>query len=184
MRAIPNMTVIIPADRFETQGMVKALLSHVGPTYIRVGRNPVQDVYEEIPDFVIGKAKEICSGEDLSLIACGETVAFAKEAAAQLEAEGISVEVINMHTLKPLDREAILRTAKKTGKVITIEEHSIYNGLGAAVAEVIVQEYPVPMKILGIPDEPAVAGTSPEVYAHYGLDAQGIIKEVKSMLTR
>lgn len=184
MRTIPNMTVIMPADRLETEAMIRALLDHIGPTYIRVGRNPVEDVYEEVPEFVVGKANYICEGSDISLIACGETVAFAKEAARKLKEEGIEAEVINMHTIKPLDEKAILATAKKTGKIITIEEHSVYNGLGAAVAEVLVQNEPVPMKILGIPDEPAIAGTSKEVYAHYGLDAQGIVDAVKTMITR
>lgn len=182
MRAIPNMTVLLPADRFETASMMKALRSHVGPTYIRVGRNPVPDVYEEESSFIIGKAKVLIEGTDVSLIATGEMVGYAKEAAKYLIAAGISAEVINMHTIKPLDNHAIIETAKKTGNIVTIEEHSIFNGLGAAVAEVLIQNFPIQMKILGIPDEPAIAGTSAQVFAHYGLDAKGIVEAVKKLL--
>lgn len=184
MRAIPNMTVIMPADRFETASMMKALKDHVGPTYIRVGRNPVEDVYDEEPEFIIGKARVMRQGYDITLIASGETVGFIKEAAVLLSAEGIEAEVINMHTIKPLDTQAIIDSALKTGGVITVEEHSIFNGLGAAVAEVLIQNHPTPMKILGIPDEPAIAGTSAQVYAHYGLDAAGIVKTAKGMLSK
>lgn len=184
MRAIPNMTVMMPADRFETAAMMCALKNHVGPTYIRVGRNPVADVYEDIPDFVIGKAITLREGKDISLIGTGETVGFIKEAASILEAEGIMAEVLNIHTIKPLDTAAIIRAAQKTGAILTVEEHSVFNGLGAAVAEVVVQNCPVPMKILGIPDEPAIAGTSAQVYAHYGLDSAGIVKAVKELLQK
>ena len=184
MRAIPNMTVLMPADRFETASMMKALRHHVGPTYIRIGRNAVADVYEGEPSFIIGKVNVLVKGSDISLIATGETVAFAKEASELLAKEGIRAEVINCHTIKPLDTKAIIESAKKTRLVITIEEHSIYNGLGAAVAEVLIQHFPVPMKILGIPDEPAIAGTSTQVFAHYGLDAVGIVKEAKNLLEK
>lgn len=184
MRAIPNMTVLMPADRFETAAMMRALKDHVGPTYIRVGRNPVPDVYEEVPAFQIGKAKILKDGTDITLIGSGETVGFALEAAQLLEPEGIHAEVINLHTIKPLDTEAIILSAQKTGHILTVEEHSIFNGLGASVAEVVVQNCPVPMKILGIPDEPAIAGTSAQVYAHYGLDPAGIVKAVKELLKK
>lgn len=182
MRAIPNMTVIMPADRFETAAMMKVLKDHVGPTYIRVGRNPVEDVYDSEPEFVVGKANVLRTGKDITLIATGETVGFIKAAAEMLAAEGIEADVINIHTIKPLDTQAIIDSAKKTGKVISVEEHSIFNGLGAAAAEVLIQNCPVPMKIMGIPDEPAIAGTSAQVYAHYGLDAAGIVKAAKAML--
>jgi transketolase len=149
---------------------------------IRVGRNPVEDVYKEEPEFIVGKAHVLREGKDISLIASGETVGFIKKAAELLAVDGIDVQVINMHTIKPLDTQTIINSARKTGKVITVEEHSIFNGLGAAVAEVLIQNYPVPMKILGIPDEPAIAGTSAQVYAHYGLDAAGIAAAAKEML--
>lgn len=184
MRAIPNMTVIMPADRFETAAMMKALKVHIGPVYIRVGRNPVEDVYQEEPQFAIGKANLIRQGSDISFIASGETVAFIKEAAELLSAEGIDAEVIDMHTIKPFDADSVIRSAQKTGCVVSVEEHSIFGGLGAAVAEVLGQNCPVPMKILGIPDEPAIAGTSAQVYEHYGLNAAGITKIAKEMLEK
>lgn len=175
MRAIPNMTVILPADRFETEKMVEALLNEVGPTYVRVGRNPVEDVYESLDyEFCIGKANQLHEGMDVTIIACGETVRIALDAAVLLEQEGIGARVLNMHTLKPLDVDAIIKAAKETGRIITVEEHSIYGGLGSAVAEVVVQNTVVEVKILGIPDEPAIAGTTSEVFEHYGITAEKI----------
>lgn len=182
MRAIPNMTVIIPADRYETASMMKALKDHIGPVYIRVGRNPVEDVYEKEPQFTIGKAQMIQQGTDISIIATGEMVSVAQKAAQLLLDNGICAEVLNMHTLKPLDEEAIISTAKKTGAIITLEEHSVYNGLGAAVAQVVSQNIPVKMKIMGIPDEPAIAGVSKEVYAHYGLTSENVYETAKEMI--
>lgn len=182
MRAIPNMTVMIPADRYETASMMKALKDHVGPAYIRVGRNPVPDVYDSEPEFHIGKANVIQEGNDIAIMAIGEMVTFAKEAACLLEKDGLSAQVLNIHTIKPLDEAAIIEVAKKTSRVITVEEHSIYNGLGSAVAQVLGENYPVKMKILGIPDEPAIAGKSGEVYEHYGLTGEAIYKVAKKMI--
>lgn len=179
MRAIPNMTVIIPADRFETEKMVEALIETVGPTYVRVGRNPVEDVYSSTDfDYTIGKAIELHEGNDITIIACGETVKVALDAAIALEEEHVSVRVLNMHTLKPLDEEAIIRGAKETGRIITLEEHSIFGGLGGAVCEVTAKNHPVPVTILGIPDEPAIAGESKEVFDYYGLS----VANVKAMV--
>jgi len=175
MRAIPNMTIIIPADRFETEKMVEALIETYGPTYVRVGRNPVEDVYESTDyTFEIGKANELHSGDDVTIIACGETVRVALDSAILLEKSGINARVLNMHTLKPLDRTAIIKAAKETGRIITVEEHSIFGGLGAAVTEVVSEILPVPVKIIGIPDEPAIAGTTQEVFSHYGITAESI----------
>lgn len=170
MRAIPGIDIILPADRFETKHAIKALLSHKGPAYVRIGRNAVEDVYEtEEYDFKIGKAVTLVEGQDLTIIATGEMVKVAVDSAAELKNMGISCRVINMHTIKPLDEAAIIKAAQETGKIITIEEHSIFGGLGSAVAEVVVENHPVPVKILGVPDEPAIPGKSQEVFAHYGL---------------
>lgn len=175
MRAIPNMTVILPADRFETEKMVEALIEQVGPTYVRIGRNPVEDVYDSLDyEFVIGKANKLREGQDLTIIATGEMVRVALDAAQLLASQGIQASVLNMHTLKPLDTESIIQAAKDTKRIVTLEEHSIFGGLGAAVAEVVVQNEPVPMKILGILDEPAIAGKSQEVFDYYGLSAEKI----------
>jgi transketolase len=176
MRAIPGIAVILPADRHETRRMTEALVRHEGPVYVRVGRNPVEDVYDDAGDgeFVIGKAVTMREGGDLTIIAAGETVRVALDAEALLRESGVSCRVLNMHTIKPLDEEAVLRAARETGHIITVEEHSIHGGLGAAVAETVIQHHPVPMRIVGIPDEPAIAGKTAEVFRHYGISAENL----------
>lgn len=182
MRAIPNMTIVIPADRFETEKLTQVLIETKGPVYVRVGRNPVEDVYEGTDyNFEIGKAVTLHEGNDVTLIACGETVRVALDAALLLEKEGIQARVLNMHTLKPLDTDSIIKAARETKGIVTIEEHSIYGGLGGAVAEVVVQNGPVPMSILGIPDEPAIAGETKEVFEYYGISATNIAKIAKAL---
>ncbi|MDG0792726.1 transketolase family protein [Cohnella ginsengisoli] len=184
-RAIPGLAVILPADRHETKRMTEALVKHEGGAYIRIGRNPVEDVYENDDyEFVIGKAVTLREGGDLTIIAAGETVRVALDAHEALKEAGVSCRVINMHTIKPLDEEAVVKAASETGHIITVEEHSIHGGLGAAVAEVVVQHKPVPMRILGIPDEPAIAGKSAEVFDHYGISAGNIKKIALDLLGR
>lgn len=183
MRAIPGMTVIIPADRFETEKMVHALIEEKGPVYVRVGRNPVADSYVSLDyEFKIGQAVTMTEGKDVTIIACGETVRVALDAAEVLKQKGFSARVLNMHTLKPLDEEAIIRATKETKAIITIEEHSIFGGLGGAVAEVICQNNPVPLRIMGIPDEPAIAGNSNEVFTHYKMTAIEVAKVAVEMM--
>jgi transketolase len=185
MRAIPGITVILPADRHETKKMTEALLKYEGPVYVRIGRNPVEDVYEDTNyEYEIGKAVTVREGKDITIVATGETVKVAVDASDALKAEGISCRVLNMHTIKPFDDDAIVKAAKETGHIISIEEHSIFGGLGAAVSEVVVQNKPVPVKILGIPDEPAIAGTSTEIFKHYGLSASNLCKIAKEMLAK
>lgn len=182
-RAIPRLKVMLPADRHETKKMTEALVNHRGGVYMRIGRNPVADVYESDQyEFEIGKAVTMRKGSDLTIIAAGETVRVALDTEALLQAEGISCRVLNMHTIKPLDQEAILRAARETGHIITIEEHSVFGGLGAAVAEVVVQGEPVPVRIFAIPDEPAIAGTTAEVFRHYGISADNIKQAALDML--
>jgi transketolase len=174
-RAIPGLTVIVPADRHETRKMTQALTQHEGGVYIRIGRNPVEDVYESDDyEFQIGKAVTLKEGSDLTLIATGETVRVALDSAALLEKEGIRARVLNMHTIKPLDNEAVTKAAQETGAIITLEEHSVFGGLGAAVSEVTAGSCPVPVRILGIPDEPAIAGKTSEIFKHYGLSADNV----------
>ncbi|WP_127594557.1 transketolase family protein [Paenibacillus lautus] len=183
MRAIPGIAVLLPADRHETKKMTEALVAYEGGAYIRIGRNPVEDVYESDDyEFQIGKAVTLRDGGELTLIAAGETVRVAVDAAAALAEAGISARVMNMHTIKPLDEEAILKAALETGRIITIEEHSIHGGLGAAVAEVVVQHHPVPMRIVGIPDEPAIAGKTAEVFRHYGISVEHISSLAQELL--
>ena len=183
MRAIPNMDIFLPADRFETEKLVRELAKYDKPAYIRIGRNPVDDVYESTDfDFQIGKANVMREGKDITIIATGETVKPAIEASDELKELGIKCRVLNMHTIKPLDKEAIIKAAKETGHIITVEEHSIYGGLGAAVSEVVVQNAPVPMKIVGIKDEAAITGTSKEIFNYYGLSKENLVKLAKELI--
>ncbi|MEH7483200.1 transketolase C-terminal domain-containing protein [Neobacillus drentensis] len=182
-RAIPGLDVMMPADRHEAKKMIKALVEYDRPVYLRIGRNPVEDSYvSEDYEFQIGKAVTMREGTDITIIATGETVRIALDSAEALQQEGIDCRVINMHTIKPLDKEAILRAAQETGRIITIEEHSIYGGLGSAVAEVVSQSHPIPVKILGLPDEPAVAGKTAEVFEHYGLSVTNVRKIAMQMV--
>ncbi|WP_026560682.1 MULTISPECIES: transketolase family protein [Bacillaceae] len=174
-RAIPGLDVMMPADRHEAKKMIEALVESDRPAYVRIGRNPVEDSYvSDEYEFEIGKAVTMREGSDLTIIASGETVRVALDSAEALEQEGINCRVINMHTIKPLDEEAIIRAARETGKIITIEEHSIHGGLGAAVAEVVIQHQPVPLKIIGIPDEPPITGNTAEVFKHYGISVDNV----------
>ncbi|MEY2191119.1 transketolase family protein [Neobacillus sp. BF23-41] len=182
-RAIPGLDVMMPADRHESKKMIKALVEYDRPVYLRIGRNPVEDSYvSEDYEFQIGKAVTMKEGTDITIIATGETVRIALDSAEALQQEGIDCRVINMHTIKPLDKEAILRAAQETGRIITIEEHSIYGGLGSAVAEVVSQSHPILIKILGLPDEPAVAGKTAEVFDHYGLSVTNVRKIAMQMV--
>jgi len=175
MRAIPGIAVVLPCDIHQTKKLTQALAEYTGPVYVRMGRNAVPEVYSnENIDFKIGKANILLDGKDITIIAAGETVRHALDAGLKLRNKGIEARVIDMHTIKPLDNEAIIAAAKQTGRIITVEEHSIHGGLGAAVAEVVVQSCPVKMRILGIPDEPAVTGTSAEIFKHYGLTSDNI----------
>lgn len=181
-RAIPGLAVVLPADRHETKRLTEALVKYEGGVYVRIGRNPVEDVYENDEyEFEIGKAVTMREGGDVTIIAAGETVRVALDAHALLAQSGVACRVLNMHTIKPLDEEAIVKAARETGRIITLEEHSVYGGLGAAVAEVVVQHCPVPMRILGIPDEPAIAGKTAEVFRHYGLSADNVAQTALSM---
>ena len=175
MRAIPGIAVVLPCDVWQTRKMTAILAQFEGPVYVRMGRAPVPDVYrEDDAPFVLGKANLIKPGNDLAIIGSGETVRHAWEAAWLLDKQGIRARVIDMHTIKPLDRETILRAAAETGRIVTVEEHSIYGGLGAAVAELLGQQLPTPLRIMGIPDEPAVTGSAAEIFRHYGLTGEGI----------
>jgi transketolase len=182
-RAIPGLDVMMPADRHEAKKMIEALVEYDRPVYLRIGRNPVEDSYvSEDYDFQIGKAVTMKEGTDISIIATGETVRIALDSAEALQNEGIDCRVINMHTIKPLDKEAILKAAEETGRIITIEEHSIFGGLGSAVAEVVSQGHPVPVKIIGLPDEPAIAGKTAEVFEYYGLSVDNVKKVAIQMV--
>jgi len=183
LRAVPGIMIVVPADRFETRLATEAIAGYRGPVYMRLGRNPVKDVYTSGDyEFQLGKAITLRDGNSLSIITFGETVKNALDAAELMSTRGIDCRVINMHTIKPLDNDCILKAANETGAIITIEEHSIFGGFGAAVAETVVQNFPVPMKIMGIPDEPAVPGKSEEVFAYYGISPENLCIEAEKLI--
>jgi len=184
MRTFPGLNVYLPSDRFQAAWLTRHLCNLDESAYVRVGRNAVPDIYDENDNFVPGKAKILRRGTDVAIIASGETVYHALQASILLKKEKISSSVIDMHTLKPIDKEAIIAAAQSTKCMITVEEHSVFGGLGAAVAEITAQHCPTRLKILGIPDENVVHGTSPEVFAYYGLNEQGICKHVIDLLSK
>jgi transketolase len=174
LRAIANMTIIVPADPVETEQAVRVATDFVGPVYLRFSRMGVPIVHDEDYQFEIGKAVRLRDGNDVTLAACGTLVPRALEAAAMLEEKGIQARVINMATVKPIDREAIIEAAVETGGIVTAEEHTIYGGFGSAVAEVVATTHPVPMRILGVPGVFAPTGSSAFLFEHFGLTPQGI----------
>ncbi len=183
LRTFPGMEVVLPCDARQTRKLVEQLVDYPHPVYVRVGRNAVPDVYENDDfEFQIGKSVQLQDGKDLTIIATGETVYHALEAGKRLAAEGISTRVIDMHTLKPADTEAIVKAAKETGRIITVEEHSMFGGLGAIVTETVCQSCPVPVRILGIPDENVIHGKPLEIFHHYKLDADGIYATAKEFV--
>ena len=184
MRAIPGLTVMIPSDAVQMRKITKELLENPRPAYIRIARSGVPVIYDENTDFRIGKANRFAEGKDAAVIACGQLVSTALEAAELLEKEGIHISVVDMHTIKPLDEEMIERVAKECGCILTLEEHSIYGGLGGAVAEVVVQRESVSIDICGIPDEDVPNGTDQEVFAYYKMDAEGIKDRVKKLISK
>jgi len=185
MRALNGITVILPCDAHQTREMTRKLADFKGPVYVRMGRNAVPDVYTEgNTPFEIGKANMLLDGSDITIIGTGETVRHALDAGLSLRDAGIFARVLDMHTIKPLDTEALEKAARETGRIITAEEHSVYGGLGAAAAEYLSQNYPVKMRILGIPDEPAISGTSPEVFKYYGISGENIHKTAMEMVGR
>ena len=184
MCALPDMRVYLPSDRFQTRHLMEALLEDEKPAYIRVGRNPVEDVYEEgnVP-FVMDKATVITQGTDVAIIACGEMVPYALEAARILEKDGIRVGVVDMYCLKPLDEEAVLQYASRVKCLITVEEHSVYGGLGSMVAAVTAEKHPIKVKKIALPDGHLIPGSNTELFAYYGMDGAGIAETVKKTLT-
>ncbi len=177
MRAIPGLEIFLPADGPQMEKLTDYLAGSGEPAYVRMGRGAVPTVYEGEVPFTPGKANRLAAGQDAALIACGEMVYPALEAAKRLGQKGIRVSVYDMHTLRPLDEAAVLEAAE-TGLVVTVEEHSVHGGLGGAVAEVLAVKKPTQMRILGLPDEWLRSGASAEVFAHYGLTGEGIAAAV------
>ncbi|MGN0426858.1 MAG: transketolase family protein [Agathobacter sp.] len=183
MREIPGMVVINPADDVEARAAVKAAYEHVGPVYLRFGRLAVP-VINDVPDykFEIGKGVVLKEGKDVTIFATGLEVKETMEAEKMLAADGIDAEIINIHTIKPIDRELVIASAKKTGKVVTVEEHSIIGGLGSAVCEVLCEEAPTKVLRIGVEDRFGESGPALELLHKYELDAEGIYKKVKNFV--
>ncbi len=183
MRAIPGMVIMNPSDDIEARACVRAAVEHDGPVYMRFGRSavPVINDYPEYK-FEIGKGTVVKEGKDVTIVATGLCVDSAVKAAEMLLADGIDAEVINICTIKPLDGKLIAESAKKTGKVITVEEHSVIGGLGSAVCDALAELYPTKVKKIGVQDEFGQSGTADELMAFYGLDANGVYKTTKEFL--
>lgn len=183
MSAIPNMRVYLPSDRFQTRCLIEALLKDEKPAYIRVGRNPVEDIYEEgnVP-FEMDKATVLKEGDDVAIVACGEMVKPALDAANLLEEKGIKATVLDMYCVKPLDKEAIIKAATNARAVLTVEEHAPFGGLGSMVSQVVGENCPKKVVNLALPDAPVITGTSKEVFDYYGLNAEGIAKKAMELL--
>ena len=181
--SIPGMRVFLPSDRFQTEALFKALLKDDKAAYIRVGRNPVADVYEDSGvSFTPGKSTLVQDGGDITIIACGEMVRAAKEAGAMLSERNISARVIDMYCVKPIDAEAVINAAKETKAVITIEEHCSVGGMGSMVSQLIGSVNPIPVINMTLPDSTVITGKSQEVFDYYGLNAEGIVNAVQALL--
>lgn len=182
MRGIPNMTVIVPCDAVEMKKALVAAVDMKGPVYLRIARPPSPVFTDENAKFEIGKANVLKDGSDIAIFATGLMVYQAVVAAEELEKQGIHAAVVNVHTIKPLDKEIVIEMAKKTGKVITVEEHSVIGGLGSAIAEVLSEEAPARLKRIGIQDMFGQSGTPEQLLEHYGLTADNIIKTAQAMI--
>jgi transketolase len=182
MRSVPNMTVVVPCDAIEARKATIAAARYNGPVYLRFGREKTPIITKEISDFKIGKADILKEGKDITLIACGTLVYEALKAAKELEQEGLSAQVINCHTIKPINKKAIIEAARKTGAVVTAEEHQINGGLGSAVAEIISEYCPVPLRRIGVNDSFGQSGEAAELMEYYGLTAEKIVKAAKEAI--
>ncbi|MCX7921005.1 MAG: transketolase family protein [Clostridia bacterium] len=183
MRALPNMVVISPADAVEARHAVKAAIEYDGPVYLRLGRLAVPVIFDEDSySFELGKGITLSEGKDVAIIATGLMVNTALEAKELLEKEGISARIINIHTIKPIDSDIILKAAKETGAIVTAEEHSIIGGLGSAVAEVLGQNFPVPLKMVGVEDRFGKSGKPDKLLEMYGLTASNILSKAKEAI--
>ena len=183
MKMLPGMTVIVPCDYNQTKAATKAIADYDGPVYLRFGR-PVWPIFTKEADFKIGKAQVLNEGKDISIFACGHLVWKAVEAARILEAKGISVDLINIHTIKPLDTEAIIASIKKTGCAVTAEEHNVLGGLGDSIAQTAARNFPIPIEYIGTNDTFGESGKPEDLLVKYGLDTDNIIAAADKVLAR
>lgn len=184
MRVLPNMKVLVPADAKEAASMVEFMAGDKGPSYMRMVRDDTEDINDHDYVYEFGKGQVLRDGKDISILACGPMVKKALDAASQLESADIDARVVNMSTIKPLDIETILACARETRGIITVEDHSIYGGLGSAVAEVVVDHCPVKMKIIGVNDSFGMSGNSQDLYRHFGLTSERIVNEALAILDK
>jgi transketolase len=182
MRALPNMVVLCPADAVETKKMVEKIAAYNGPVYLRLARAKYPVITDPEKDFEIGKGEILREGKDVTLVGTGLMVSKALEAAEILAAEGIEARVVNMSSIKPIDKDLLLKCAKETGKIVTLEEHQVTGGLGGAVCEVLSQEHPVPVKIIGVENRFGQSGNADELLKEYGLDNESIVRKTKSFI--
>lgn len=182
MRALPNMVVVCPADAIEAKKATIAIARNGKPSYIRLSRDKVPVITTEDSPFQIDKAEVLKEGRSVTIVACGQMVYYSLLAAKELETNKISVRVINCHTIKPLDKKTILKAAEETGGIVTVEEHQIHGGLGSAIAEVVSQDFPVPLKIIGIEDRFGESGETKELLDKFGLTKDNIIKGIMQVL--
>lgn len=183
-RSLPNFTVLCPTDAIEAEKFVELLVKHKGPAYMRTTRNKVPILYDKNKEFAIGKGDTLKNGDNVTIIACGTLVFESLKAAEMLKKEKIFARVINMSTIKPIDKELIIKSAKETKAIVTAEDHNIVGGLGSAVAEVLVENCPVPLERIGLKDTFAESGAPESLYEKYGLTAKDIVKAVKNVLKR
>ncbi|MBW6497705.1 MAG: transketolase family protein [Bacteroidales bacterium] len=184
MKMLPNMTVIVPCDYNQTKAATIAIADYQGPVYLRFGRPAVPIFTPADEPFVIGKALTLNEGADVSILACGHLVWEALEAGKELYKEGISAEIINVHTIKPLDKETILNSIRKTGCAVTAEEHQVNGGLGESVARLLAENYPAPLELIGVNDRFGESGTPAQLMEKYGLNAASIVKAARKVLNR
>lgn len=184
MRILPNMTVVVPADPIETDAVMRYSLEHAGPMFLRISRIPVRPVHDDNYKFILGKAVVLRRGYDVTLIANGVVVSRALDAAEILAGQGVEARVLNMSTLKPIDRESVIRAARETQGIVTAEEGLTAGGLGGAVAEILATAHPAPMRMVGVPDIFAPTGTAEYLLDHFGISAHGIAKAALGLLRR
>lgn len=183
MKMLPGMTVIVPADYNQTKAATKAIANFDGPVYLRFGR-PSWPIFTQEEDFVIGKAQKINDGADISIFACGHMVWVAIEAAKKLEEQGIKVDLLNIHTIKPMDEESVLQSIKKTGCAVTAEEHNVIGGLGDSISQLSTKNHPIPIEFIGTQDTFGESGKPLELLVKYGLDAEHIVNAAKKAISR
>lgn len=186
MRTLPGMIIVVPCDSIETRLATKAIIEKEGPCYLRTGRFPVENVVNQYKNynFQIGKGVQLVYGKDVTIIACGIMVQEALKAQKKVLQEGIEVRVIDMHTIKPIDADIIIKAAVETGAIITVEEHNVYGGLGSAVSEIIVQNHPIPMEIMGVKDCFGHSGKPRELLIKYGLTVDKIVEKIHKIMIR